>query len=125
MNVGRWSGAENIVLSFQTSFNKQFDIHKFWIILEDGRFLIDDELYYGNSSYNVVYSVDYNTFPEGVLEDGEILNITYRISDTGIVTLSELRILEDSEVTWIPAQQIAYDAAQHKVSTISWWNENQ
>ncbi|KAJ9588871.1 hypothetical protein L9F63_017844 [Diploptera punctata] len=84
----------------KASFKKQFDIHKYWILLEDGRFSRNEQVRNESSTYEVVYSVDNNIFPEGVLNDEDIFNISYKISEFGIATLSALRILEDSEILY-------------------------
>jgi hypothetical protein len=83
---------ENI--KFQASAKKLFNLQMFWLLLESGRLREGATVLQGSStSYAVVYCVDNNV--------GGQFNFTYRLSELGNSVLSNLRILADSEVTWV------------------------
>ncbi|PSN33995.1 Ionotropic receptor 75h [Blattella germanica] len=94
------------------SFKKQFDIHKFWLLLSPPE---ENAIPYGNTSYDVVYSVDRNMFPDGVLKDEEIFNVSISLTEFEIGALSGLRILENSEVILMQNPQIINESDQIKI----------
>jgi hypothetical protein len=81
---------------FQVSSKKLFNLQKFWLLLESGRFKEGASVpQKSGNSHAVVYSADSNG--RGQLN----YNFTYKLSDLGNCVLSKLRILADSEVTWV------------------------
>ncbi|XP_069681535.1 ionotropic receptor 75a-like [Periplaneta americana] len=83
------------------SLKKQFNLQKFWLLLENGR-MIEDAKQELNSSYQVVYSLDNNIYPAAEdFDTGIDTNFSYSLSKLGTAVLPELRILADCEVTWV------------------------
>jgi hypothetical protein len=65
------------------------------LLLESGRFKeVASVPQKSGNSHAVVYSADSNG-------RGQLNYVTYRLSDLGNCVLSKLRILADSEVTWV------------------------
>ncbi|XP_021930485.1 glutamate receptor 1-like [Zootermopsis nevadensis] len=71
-------------------------MQKFWLLLESGRLKEVPAVLQGSiSNYAVVYSVDSN------IQGQFNFNVTYTLSELGNFVLSKLRILADSELTWV------------------------
>ncbi|KDR13916.1 hypothetical protein L798_12123 [Zootermopsis nevadensis] len=80
----------------RASSKKLFNMQKFWLLLESGRLKEVPAVLQGSiSNYAVVYSVDSN------IQGQFNFNVTYTLSELGNFVLSKLRILADSELTWV------------------------